>query len=197
MACRLGTARTGRRRWKPSTKTAKRSPEKNSDSQSSQLSSFVSCAVSTIKFSSDFCFSELECLCIGYEGFSRFCCRNLYSPFFCTNSFNSFHLKITEDYHCIKFILVCLFYHLIFLCRRFYSKSVILIWNTWTGSLHFCHFQNKKSPGIVRFFISFEKPTRWSKVIAPYKINSHQLAEKVCAFFEKSLRYTLFKIYDQ
>ena len=146
------------------------------------LSSFVSCAGKTCKFSSDFCFAELECLCIGYERFSRFCSRNLHSPFFDTNSFNSFHLKITEDYHSIKFILICLFYHLIFLCRRFYSKSFFLIGNTWTGFFHFCHFQNKKSPGIVRFFISFEKPTRYWKVIAPPELNSHKLAEKVCAF---------------
>ena len=118
----------------------------------------------------------------GMKGLAVFVVGIYIVPFFDTNSFNSFHLKITEDYHCIKFILICLFYHLIFLCRRFYSKSVLLIGNTWTGSLHFCHFQNKKSPGIVKFFISFEKPTRWSKVIAPYKINSHQLAEKVCAF---------------
>ena len=47
-----------------------------------------------------------------YASFSRFCSRNLHSPFFDTNSFNSFHLKIAEDYPCFKFILICLFYPL-------------------------------------------------------------------------------------
>jgi len=146
------------------------------------LSSFVSCAGKTCKFSSDFCFAELECLGIGYERLSRFCCRNLYSTFFNTNSFNPFHLQITEDYNCIKLILICLFYHLIFLCRRFYSKSFFLIRSTWTVFFHFCHFQNKKSPDIIKFFISFGKPTRYWKVIAPLELNSHKLVEKVCAF---------------
>jgi hypothetical protein len=46
----------------------------------------------------------------------------------------------------------------------------------------FLSFSKQKKPGIVRFFISFEKPTRYWKVIAPPELNSYKLAEKVCAF---------------
>tara|TARA_B100000925_G_scaffold286402_1_gene264035 strand:- start:259 stop:465 length:207 start_codon:yes stop_codon:yes gene_type:complete len=46
----------------------------------------------------------------------------------------------------------------------------------------FLSFSKQKKTWDSKILYFFEKPTRYWKVIAPPELNSHKLAEKVCAF---------------